>query len=182
MGRKKTKPDTDLVTPSRSAVRFLPPVKSKGGRKRKELDLEKFKGLCSILCTKSEICGILEMHEDTLDSRIKEMLGVSFSEAWEMFAARGRVSLRRLQFTQAEKSVPMSIFLGKQYLGQSEKIQATPVDPIEQFSDDELDKLEKEITARVLNDSDKSEQETLSNAISETSEGEETPTRSDEPI
>jgi hypothetical protein len=42
-------------------------------------------------------------------------------EAWENGRLEGRVALRRLQWRSAEHTVVMQIWLGKQYLGQSDK-------------------------------------------------------------
>lgn len=51
-----------------------------------------------------------------------------FSDVYKKYSAKGKISLRRYQFQQAEKSTAMAIWLGKQYLGQTEKeisVQAT---------------------------------------------------------
>jgi hypothetical protein len=40
---------------------------------------------------------------------------------YKRFAAAGNASLRRSQFKMAEKSVPMAIFLGKNWLNQSDR-------------------------------------------------------------
>src|SRR5208337_3813320 len=41
-------------------------------------------------------------------------------KAWERGRALERISLRRLQFLQAQTSPAMAIWLGKQYLGQTD--------------------------------------------------------------
>ncbi len=128
-------------------------VVNKGGRPRKEIDEGQFKGLCALMCTKDEIAGVFGINTDTLESRVREMFGMGFSEAFKIFSAPRKVAHRRLQFKQAEKSIPMSIFLGKQYLGQSEKNQIEQKDPYETMTDEELDRLEKEITAKVTENS-----------------------------
>ena len=51
-----------------------------------------------------------------------------FSDVYKRLSVKGKISLRRYQFQQAEKSTAMAIWLGKQYLGQTEKeisVQAT---------------------------------------------------------
>lgn len=52
----------------------------------------------------------------------REILRIDASarEAWEQGRLSGRVSIRRTQFKLAEKNPSMAIFLGKQYLGQSD--------------------------------------------------------------
>lgn len=68
---------------------------------------------------------MLKVNYDTLAAAVKREHGQTFDEYRKEQARPGLVSLRRLQFKQAEESVPMSIHLGKQYLGQAEKIEAT---------------------------------------------------------
>tara|TARA_R110000737_G_scaffold334992_1_gene353531 strand:+ start:13027 stop:13443 length:417 start_codon:yes stop_codon:yes gene_type:complete len=78
-------------------------------------------GMIKILCTKEEICGILEMSGDTLDRRLKERGAQNFADLYAKYGGQGKQSLRRLQFQQAETSVAMSMHLGKHHLGQTEK-------------------------------------------------------------
>lgn len=83
-----------------------------------------FEKLCGIFCTKSEVCCILEMDPKTLDKNIAESYPETptWAEAFELFSGEGRAALRRQQFqTALEGSVPMLIFLGKNYLGQSDQ-------------------------------------------------------------
>lgn len=44
-----------------------------------------------------------------------------FSDVYKKYSSKGKISLRRFQFQQAEKNTSMAIWLGKQYLGQTEK-------------------------------------------------------------
>ena len=52
----------------------------------------------------------------------REMLRIDVKarEAWEFGRNDGKVSIRRKQFRLADRYPQMAIFLGKQYLGQSE--------------------------------------------------------------
>ena len=50
---------------------------------------------------------------------------MSFADTFKKYSAKGKTSLRRMQFKLAEKSAAMAIFLGKNYLGQSD---STPID------------------------------------------------------
>ena len=45
---------------------------------------------------------------------------MSLEDALERYRSDGKVSLRRAQFKLAQTNPTMSIFLGKQYLGQSD--------------------------------------------------------------
>ncbi len=69
---------------------------NKGGRPRKELDQPTFEALCEIQCTLAEIAGVLRVSQDTI-------------ERWceRTYELRGNAT--------------MLIWLGKQYLGQTDK-------------------------------------------------------------
>lgn len=92
-----------------------------GGRPRIEIDEEQFKGLCSIQCTLEEIASWFKCSEDTIERWCKRELKLSFAEAYKKFSAGGKISLRRYQMKMAEHNATMAIWLGKQYLGQTDK-------------------------------------------------------------
>ena len=94
-------------------------------RPRKQIDEEQFKKLCGLQCTLQEIAGFFDCSEDTIENWSKRELKVSFSDAYKVWSAQGKISLRRHQFRLAEKSAAMAIFLGKQYLGQSDKTEVS---------------------------------------------------------
>lgn len=96
---------------------------AKGGRPRKEIDLEQFKKLCGLQCTLAEIAGFFDCSEDTIENWCKRELRRGFSDAFKEYSASGKISLRRNQFRLAEKSASMAIFLGKNYLGQRDNIE-----------------------------------------------------------
>src|SRR5216684_1825751 len=90
--------------------------KRKRGRPRKHVDLEMVGRLASIQCTHAEIASALGISVDTL-TRDRH-----FAEVYKRGAESGRKSLRRMQFESALKgNVTMMIWLGKQYLGQSDQ-------------------------------------------------------------
>jgi len=94
---------------------------NKGGRPRKAIDWEQVNSLCEIQCTGEEIAAVLGVHYNTLDSACKREFKQGFCEYIKKESYGGKSSLRRLQWKNAEKgSVPMQIWLGKQYLGQSD--------------------------------------------------------------
>ena len=88
------------------------------GRPRIEIDIEQVKKLCQIQCTQDEICGLLEVDNDTLKSRLRENGYENFSHFFKTHSAGGKMSLRRNQFKMSETNAAMAIWLGKQYLGQ----------------------------------------------------------------
>lgn len=97
------------------------PTGNPNGRPRKEIDKRQFETLCAIMCTELEICEVFDISEDTLNRWCKREYGQTFAETYKKKSAKGKASLRRLQFQLAEKSPAMAIFLGKNYLGQSDK-------------------------------------------------------------
>ena len=89
----------------------------KPGRPKKFVDLELVERLAHIQCTHSEIASALAVSVDTL-TRHKQ-----FAEVYKRGAEGGRKSLRRMQFESANRgNVVMQIWLGKQYLGQSDHV------------------------------------------------------------
>lgn len=119
---KETGKDTKKETATATADKDETPKKKKGGRKTIELDREQFETLCGMLCTEEEIAGFFKVSVDTVERWCKREYGKKFCEVFKIYAEAGRVSLRRAQFAAAMAgSVPMMIFLGKNYLGQSDK-------------------------------------------------------------
>ena len=98
--------------------------KNLGGRPYKQIDQKTFENLCGIQCTKAEICAVLDCEDDTLESWCKRTYKCGFSEIFDKKRGIGRVSLRRAQFRMAEKNTAMAIFLGKNYLGQRDTVEA----------------------------------------------------------
>ncbi len=94
---------------------------NKGGRPKKQVSQPVFESLCKILCTKDEICGILDLDEKTLTRWCKDTYDMGFSEIYKKLSATGKMSLRRSQFELAKKNAAMAIFLGKNYLGQRDQ-------------------------------------------------------------
>jgi len=89
------------------------------GRPKKEIDYNAVEKLANIQCTQEEIANFLELSVRTLQ-RDEE-----FCRIYKKGIDSGKMSLRRLQYKLAEKSASMAIFLGKQYLGQKDKVEYT---------------------------------------------------------
>ncbi len=110
---------SDIVTSKLHAKRGPKPI---------EIDWDEFDKLCAMQCTLKEIAAWFNCSPDTIENRCKEVQGEKFSDYYEKKSAYGKISLRRKQFqiaTEGRGSVPMAIWLGKQYLGQSDKIDST---------------------------------------------------------
>lgn len=91
------------------------------GRPPIEIDKDQFEKLCAIFCTEEDIANIFDCNIDTVSAWCERTYGQNFSEMYKKLSSRGRASLRRYQFAQAKKSPAMAIFLGKNYLGQTDK-------------------------------------------------------------
>ena len=88
---------------------------AKLGRPKKHIDLELVEKLAHIQCTYAEIASTLGVSVDTLQRNDH------FAATYKRGADGGRKSLRRMQFESANRgNVAMQIWLGKQYLGQSD--------------------------------------------------------------
>lgn len=94
---------------------------AKMGRPRKEIDQKIFENLCGIQCTEAEICSVFDCCEDTLNAWCKRTYGETFSDTYKKKRQLGKPSIRRMQWELAKKNASMAIFLGKQYLGQSDQ-------------------------------------------------------------
>lgn len=95
---------------------------------------DQFKELCKIFCTREEVCSVMSVSEKTLNRLINKYFHdevapdkpksekITFSDAFDYYSAPGRMSLRREQFRVAmDGDRQMLLWLGKQYLNQSEK-------------------------------------------------------------
>lgn len=91
------------------------------GRPRVEIDQEQFEKLCFIQCTLNEIASWFRCSEDTIERWCKREYKETFAETHKKYSAGGKISLRRYQMKMAEHNATMAIWLGKQYLGQSDK-------------------------------------------------------------
>lgn len=90
-------------------------------RPRKEVDRGEFEKLCGLQCTKQEICSWFDITDKTLETWCKREYKAGFSEVFSQKRGIGKISLRRAQFQLAQKSAAMAIFLGKNYLGQTDR-------------------------------------------------------------
>lgn len=77
--------------------------------------------MCGLQCSLDEIAYALDCSEDTVERWCKREFKESFAETYKKHSASGKISLRRYQFELAKKSAAMAIFLGKNYLGQTDE-------------------------------------------------------------
>lgn len=97
------------------------------GRPKKEFDKKSFADLVSLGCTQEEICWFFRDNEgkpanvDTLSRWCKRTFGLNFQEYRNKVGLMYlKIQLRRNQLDLSKKSAAMAIFLGKNYLGQSD--------------------------------------------------------------
>ena len=84
------------------------------------LDLKQIEAAASIGCTREEIAVLLGVHAKTIQRRAEA------NEAIATGQAKMRSSLRRMQWAKAkEGNVAMLIWLGKQILGQKDRVEET---------------------------------------------------------
>jgi hypothetical protein len=86
-----------------------------------EKTLATLAGLSKIQCTTKEAAAVLSISEVTFIDFLKRE--EKAREVWELNKHVGRASLRRTQFKLADTNVAMAIWLGKQFLEQSDKAQ-----------------------------------------------------------
>ena len=106
-------------------------------RHRKEIDKTQFENLCGLQCTLLEIASFFDCSHDTIERFCKREYDDTFTNVFNKYASRGKISLRRNQFALSKKSATMAIWLGKQMLDQEDKIQ---IETIEQSVIDDIEK------------------------------------------
>ena len=87
----------------------------------KEIDIAELKKLCRLNCTMEEIAAFFDCNKKTIERRMAD--DEDFKRAVDDGRSMGRLSMRRKQLELMENgNATMAIWLGKQYLGQSDKV------------------------------------------------------------
>ena len=108
-----------------------------------EKDHRTFEGLCAIQSTQREVCSVMNVTDKTLNGLLRRYYKMTFSDCFKRFSANGIISLRRKQFEVANNgNVTMLIWLGKQYLGQSDKTEDT-------FNSSQIDKAHDDLVSAI---------------------------------
>ena len=97
-------------------------VKRQGaGRPKINVDIDILKNLASIGCPDYEIASVLNVSARTLKRNYAEII--------DQYKEKGKASLRKKMWDKAVKkdNTNMQIFLSKNYLGMSDKVQQTNV-------------------------------------------------------
>ena len=99
------------------------------GRPKKQIDYEAVEKLAKIQCTQEEISNFLGISTRTLQKDDE------FLRVYKKGIENGKMSLRRMQFKKAnDGNVSMLIWLGKQYLGQTDKVENRDTHEIENLA------------------------------------------------
>lgn len=93
----------------------------KMGRPKKEIDKKVFEGLCSLQCTRAEMCEFFHVTDKTLEKWCKETYEKTFSSVFSVKRGAGKISLRRTGFNLAKTNGSVWIFLAKNHLGMKDQ-------------------------------------------------------------
>lgn len=88
-----------------------------------EETLKTIEGLARIQCTQREAAAVLRVHPDTFGDFLRSH--EKARQAWEDGLQSGKASLRRNQWKMSESNPTMAIWLGKQWLDQTDKSDTT---------------------------------------------------------
>jgi hypothetical protein len=96
-------------------------VKKKMGRPTAGIDKKVFENLCAIQCTQDEVCAVFGgIDPSTLNRWCKKEYGKTFAVIHKEKKDIGKISIRRSQFKMAQENPTMSIWWGKNNLGQAD--------------------------------------------------------------
>ena len=102
------------------------------GRPKKEFDKKTFQDLVGLGCTQEEICWFFRdetgksANIDTLTRWCKREFGMTFQEYSRQNGCIAlKIQLRRNQMNLSKSSAAMAIFLGKNLLGQTDRVEQT---------------------------------------------------------
>ena len=117
-----------------------------GGRPIKEIDWKLLDSVLQFGAKLMDCSDILEASDDTIQKRIREQFGITFSEYRERRMSKMRMRLLQKQYDVAmQGNVALLIWLGKQHLGQTDKQeinQKTEIKTVEQFIREKSKELE----------------------------------------
>lgn len=114
-----------MAGPKKKSKEPTKPKRGVGQPPKKEEDLpytvKQLESLGGLNCTNDEIAAFYDISVDTYERDKKRWPWIN--DAVVRGRSKGKMSIRRQQVAEAMKgNVPMLIFLGKNYLGQSDKV------------------------------------------------------------
>jgi len=125
------------------------------GRPKKEFDKKIFQDLVGLGCTQEEICWFFRdetgksANIDTLTRWCKREFDMTFQEYFRQNGCMMlKIQLRRNQLKLSGSSAAMAIFLGKNYLGQTDHVEVEDTSAL-----DKLDSILSEVRANAIQQS-----------------------------
>lgn len=100
-----------------------------------EKEVKQLEKMLSIMCTREEIKGVLGRSEKYINMLCIEYYGKEYEEIISLYQGLAKKNLRKIQFDHAEKNPVMAIWLGKQYLGQSDRVETKTEEKITFIND-----------------------------------------------
>ena len=112
------------------------------GRPKKDFDWKMLDAILQYNASKKDCSDLLEVSEDTIERRIKTEYSCTFTEYRDRKMSKTRLKLSQKQVEVAlAGNVTMLIFLGKNMLGQSDKVENEINSKIEILIDEDDNKL-----------------------------------------
>ena len=112
-------------------------VPENGKIPEKVIDFNQVVYWAELQSTQEECAGSFRVSVETLNARLIEHIGMTYTELRKRVDGNAKMSLRRYQFKQAEKNATMAIWLGKNWLGQRDNQESdkAPLDSNLNFAD-----------------------------------------------
>lgn len=98
-------------------------IKANWDKIAKEVNMQQVIYWIGLQATAEEIAGAFRISNETLNNRLREEFGCNFLDLKKQLGngSDGKLKLRMNQFKMSETNASMAIWLGKQYLGQTDK-------------------------------------------------------------
>lgn len=106
---------------ARPRIPVIPPEERIGKLKPKPIDIDMICYWLEHHATLGEIAGSFRVGRDTIQRVVLEEFGCTFEKLKEVFSEAGKLSLRRNQWKLSQRNASMAIFLGKNYLNQTDQ-------------------------------------------------------------
>lgn len=89
-----------------------------------EIDKNQFENLCKLQCTLGEIAGWFNCSEDTIERWTRREYKKPFAEVFKEKRQAGKIALRRNLLRMSERNPATAIFLAKNWLGMTDRMEA----------------------------------------------------------
>lgn len=103
-----------------------------------KIDKDQFEQLCMLQCSREEVAIFFGVSKESITRWCHNTYGCDFDTVFRQKRENGRISLRRAQWKKAttgKMDTTMLIWLGKQYLGQTDKVETENVERIQIIND-----------------------------------------------